>query len=99
MAQNEYPAHEGLQVVPSDGLESQPAGIKPDVDNEKIVGTPQVYQKEDQIETQKGQATVCGIKRRTFAILVAIVVAIVIVAAVVGGVVGSKASHSSDNKE
>jgi hypothetical protein len=93
MVQNEYPAHEGLQVVPTDGLEAQAAGIQPDIVNkEKIVGSPPpVY--------QKGYPTVCGIKRRTFGIVAAIVIALVVVGAVVGGVLGSKAKHSSSNNE
>jgi hypothetical protein len=84
------PAHEGLQVVPSDGLETRTAATQPNIDNKEThLGSPPAG--------QKGQPKVCGIRRRTFAIIIGIVIALAIVGAVVGGVVGSR--HSTSNKE
>ncbi|KFY40502.1 hypothetical protein V494_03452 [Pseudogymnoascus sp. VKM F-4513 (FW-928)] len=109
MAPNEYPASEGLQVVPAhEGLQVVPPQPGLEVasgpGSEKIekAGVP-AYQGievapdgglEPVQPTRKASGTICGLRRRTFAIIAGIILVAVIVAAVVGGVVGSK--HSSN---
>lgn len=108
MAPNEYPESEGLQVVPAheglqvalpqQGLEVAPNNGFQSTEKKgdpAFQGIEVVSANEAQPVSHKKAATVCGLRRRTFGIIVGIILVVVIVAAVVGGVVGSK--HSSSN--
>ncbi|KFY18789.1 hypothetical protein V493_08342 [Pseudogymnoascus sp. VKM F-4281 (FW-2241)] len=113
MATNQYPASEGLQVVPAqEGLQVVPAqpGLEVASNNglEKDKAGDPAYQGLEvapdkgleggaQSGPHKAAGTYCGLRKRTFAIIVGIILVVVIVAAVVGGVVGSKKSSNNNN--
>lgn len=113
MAPNEYPVSEGLQVVPAhEGLQVAPAqpGMEPYSDRVGKIDKAGVPPYENGLEVapsdglegfqsaHKRSGTICGLRRRTFAIVAGIIIVAVIVAAVVGGVVGSKNSSSNNER-
>jgi hypothetical protein len=109
MAPNEYPESEGMQVVPPhEGLQVVPQGlevvpsqglesIKKKDDTAAYQGIEvanEHLQSPEKIEKTRYKR-VCGLTYRAFAIVIVVLVA-VIVAAVVGGVVGSRKSTSNE---
>lgn len=93
MPYEQYPANEGLQVIPpGEGLEyrynsTDAAHSYPEVDYRKPSGLdqPPSYQKSD-----RATITICGLKRRIFWIVLGIAAVVIIAAAVAGGVVASR---------
>lgn len=106
MPPERHPDHEGLQVVPTDGLEH--SGFTPGLEVATEEGLeyhavkdvnnyPEVVPVPVPIEEKPASAsTICGLKRRTFWIVLGIAVVAIILAAVLGGVLASKKSAGAE---
>ena len=93
MPYEQYPASEGLQAVPpGEGLEykynaTDATHSYPEVDYRKPSG---LDQQTNHHNPGRDTLTICGLKRRTFWVVLGIVAVVIIAAAVAGGVVASR---------